>query len=149
MNSLNNIVLYITTKLNFFDFIFLLLLFANLFYVYIISKKIKTLNLKKYNSIPVDIEHDIAILEVIIENYKNNKYNPALKEIKKTYGITPHNDQRYVSIKGYIEDVTSLRQASTLDIINTHIAEPLRHNLSNYFTDESLLLYILDKFAEV
>lgn len=145
MNSLNEIIIYFTNNFIIFT-ILIVLVVANLLIAYKLNKKIN----KKENSnisIPINVEIDIAILEIIINNYKTNTYDPALASLRKFYGITA--DNKYISVEGYTDDVNKLRQDCTLDIINTHIAEPLRSNLNKYFTDESLLLYILNKFVEV
>ena len=148
MNSLNEIFIFINNNL--YILYFILLIFSIASFIVVISKlnkKIKNITINNIREIPINVEIDIAILEIIINNYKTNTYDPALTSLRKFYGITA--DNKYISVEGYTDDVNKLRRDCTLDIINTHIAEPLRSNLNKYFTDESLLLYILNKFVEV
>lgn len=152
MTLLNDIYIYILQNITILDIgIFFLILFINLIFILILNRKIKKIKTESINSlkekIPINIEIDIAILEIIINNYKINKYDPALENIRKYYGITAEN--KYISIKEYIESVNELRHNCTLEIVNDYISKPLRYNLNKYFTDESLLLYIINKFVEV
>lgn len=88
----------------------------------------------------------LAVLDSLIDNYKNNFISPKIEKLENGIDIDPKSQTNALTY--FQEQKNELYQTSLKEIINDYLTTDQKKVLSKYFSTQSLSLYIISRIKK-
>lgn len=88
----------------------------------------------------------LAVLDSLIDNYKNNFISPKIEKLENGIDIDPKSQTNALTY--FQEQKNELYQSSVKEIINNYLTTDQKKVLSKYFSTQSLSLYIISRIKK-
>lgn len=88
----------------------------------------------------------LAVLDSLIDNYKNNFISPKIEKLENGIDIDPKSQTNALTY--FQEKKNELYQSSVKEIINDYLTTDQKKILNKYFSTQSLSLYIISRIKK-
>lgn len=88
----------------------------------------------------------LAVLDSLIDNYKNNFISPKIEKLEDGIDVDPNSQTNALAY--FHEKKNELYQTSLKEIINNYLTTDQKKILSKYFSTQSLSLYIISRIKK-
>ena len=80
-------------------------------------------------------------LNVLISNYKEHVFEPSLEALTTKYDTNEKSQTNALNL--VLQETAELERKAVSDIIENHLTDDLKDIIGNYFTSDSLILFII------
>lgn len=85
-------------------------------------------------------------LEIVVTNYKTHVMNPKLEVLSTKYDTNTKSQTN--ALTTFLEETAKIEHTAVRDIIDSHLTDDLKDSLNSYFTEDSLILFIIAQLKE-